>query len=146
MTLDELGARILQDYKDIVTSKGKIASGGLLNATYDVEVDDGTYRVFLNVPYYYDYVENGRGPGKFPPVDKIKKWIEIKPIVPYSDKYGKVPTTNQLAFLISRKISEEGIPPVPLLKETLENQSKSAIDEFVSSLMEEIANQVFESE
>lgn len=46
----------------------------------------------------------------WPPVDAIKSWIERKNIQPYQDARGKLPTINQLAYLISRKISIHGTP------------------------------------
>jgi len=47
-------------------------------------------------------LETGRKPGKFPPVDSIRKWIVDKGIVP------KGISVDSLAFLIGRKIAREG--------------------------------------
>lgn len=50
---------------------------------------------------YTEFLVDGRKPGKFPPIDMIKKWIVDKGI--QSDI-----SINSLAFLIARKISREG--------------------------------------
>ena len=50
---------------------------------------------------YTEYLVDGRGKGKFPPIDKIKQWIKDKGI------QSDIPV-NSLAFLIARKISQEG--------------------------------------
>ena len=70
---------------------------------------------------YWKYVENGRKAGKWPPISAIAKWIEIKPVLPRPMDNGKLPTTQQLAFLISRKIGLEGIAPRPLLQKSVDN-------------------------
>ena len=63
-------------------------------------------------------MENGRQPGKFPPLDVIKQWIQIKPVIP-NIRNGKLPTLDQLTFLISRSIARNGIPPKNYLASTL---------------------------
>lgn len=50
---------------------------------------------------YFTVLETGRKPGKRPPIDVIEKWIKDKPIA--SDI-----SPRSLAFLIARKIGEEG--------------------------------------
>ena len=50
---------------------------------------------------YTEYLEDGRKPGGFPPVDAIKKWIQDKGI------QSELPI-NSLAYLIGRKIAKEG--------------------------------------
>lgn len=51
---------------------------------------------------YTEQLVNGRKPGKFPPVKMIEKWIYDKGITPEGIKI------SSLAFLIARKIAEEG--------------------------------------
>lgn len=52
-----------------------------------------------------------KGPRKFPPPDAIKGWILKNNINPRANANGKLPSIDQLAFLIGRKISREGTPP-----------------------------------
>ena len=77
------------------------------------------YIITLTLPEYARYVEYGRKPGKFPPVDKIKEWIRVRRILPTPLANGKLPTENQLAYLISRKISLKGTKPTHLLENTM---------------------------
>lgn len=65
------------------------------------------YEVKMSLLDYWKHVENGTPP-HFPPLSAIKRWVEIKPVVPKPDARGKVPTTAQLAYLIARKISIVG--------------------------------------
>jgi hypothetical protein len=46
------------------------------------------------LPEYWKYVEDGRKSGKYPPLETIKKWIEVKPVLPRPLANGKLPTTN----------------------------------------------------
>tara|TARA_B110000285_G_scaffold132446_1_gene148655 strand:- start:751 stop:1311 length:561 start_codon:yes stop_codon:yes gene_type:complete len=64
---------------------------------------------------YVEYVEDGRRPGKQPPMSDILKWVRIKPLKPRDLKTGKFLTANlktlkQIAYLIARKIGKYGTP------------------------------------
>lgn len=75
---------------------------------YIIPDSDGVdYSVSISLHPYWRYVEFGRGPGKFPPVSAMTSYVQLKPVLkrPYK---GKLPTDNQLAFLIGRKIAREG--------------------------------------
>ena len=63
---------------------------------------------------YFLARENGRRPGKQPPVSAILDWMRIKPIKLRDKESGKFkkPTEalkKQVAFLIARKIGKQGI-------------------------------------
>lgn len=139
MTLDELGKIIYDNLIKEIDSNNKVASGNLRNLTsYEVEINSGHYIIYMNMPAYWKYVEYGRRPGKMPPRKAIEDWIRIKPLVPTA-RGGKVPTTEQLAFLIQRKIGREGIPPTPILSNAVHN-SEQDINEFVKTIEDEIIN------
>ena len=95
----------------------------------------------LSLVDYWKYVENGRRAGKFPPPDKIKRWIEIKPVLPRPFN-GKLPTIDQLTYLICRKIKLDGIKPRPLLKETLEEINKEYEDKISEALTQDLENEL----
>ena len=93
------------------------ASGRLFDSVRSIiQVDENYIVVFLNLEDYWKYLEDGRAPGRFPPVDRIREWIRVKPIVPYPDSRGRVPSPDQLAFLIGRSIAENGIEGKHLLE------------------------------
>jgi len=114
-------ARAIEDrYKTNLANSGRRASGDLISSVNTkVIVNDNEYSIELQLADYWKYVENGRGAGKFPPVDKILEWIKVKPILPHPDKNGKLPTEKQLAYLIGRKIANEGFEGTNDLEHTL---------------------------
>jgi len=63
---------------------------------------------------YFLARENGRRPGKQPPVSAILEWMRIKPIRLRDKESGKIKKSTeslkkQVAFLIARKIGRDGI-------------------------------------
>lgn len=107
--LEEFAIEVRNKYQDNLIENNRIASGNLLNTVeYKVKSGNNSYSVVLNLQDYWWYVENGRRSGKYPPIDNILNWIKIKPILPKPNDKGKLPTPEQLAFLISRKIADEG--------------------------------------
>ena len=119
-TLDEYAEKAKELYKRKLTDKGINASYKLLNSVETtVKRNDDEFIVSINLEDYWIFVENGRKPGRFPPIDKILEWIRIKPVIPYSDSRGRLPTEEQLAFLIARKIAEQGTEPKNVLAETI---------------------------
>lgn len=144
-TLDEYAQRAEELYKRKLTDKGINASYKLLNSVETVvRRNDDTFTVTINLEPYWYYVENGRGPGKFPPVSKILEWVRIKPVIPYSDSRGRLPTEEQLAFLISRKIAEQGTEGRKVLYETVEELNNYYLPLLKQSLERDFAR--FESE
>lgn len=144
-TLDEYAEKAKELYKRKLTDKGINASYKLLNSVETtVKRGDDTFTVTINLEDYWYYVENGRGPGRFPPIDKILEWVRIKPVIPYSDSRGRIPTEESLAFLISRKIAEQGTEGRHLLYETVEELNNYYLPILKQSLERDFAR--FESE
>lgn len=108
-------------YKSLLIRDNKKATGNLVSSIKPLKIDftnnkmEGT----IDIASYWKYVEYGRRPGKFPPVNKILDWIKVKPVIPRPLNGLKPPTEAQLAFLISRKIAREGIKPGNQYEEAL---------------------------
>ena len=120
--LETYGQVLEEQYREEIARTGAFASGKLFDSVHHiVTVDDHTIDLSLSLEDYWKYVEEGRGPGKFPPLDKIEEWIRIKPVAPYPDSRGRVPSNKQLAFLIGRKIAEEGTEGRHLLDNAIES-------------------------
>lgn len=139
------GEALEEQYREEIANKNAFASGRLFDSVKSIiETDDKAFEVSLSLEEYWKWVENGRGPGKFPPLDKIEEWIRIKPVAPYPDSQGRVPTVKQLAFLIGRKIAEEGTEGQHLLEDALNNTQdwerlmEEAIDMDVAEELDEI--------
>ena len=120
--LETYGQVLEEQYREQIVSTGAFASGKLFDSVHHiVTVEDHTIDLSLSLEDYWKYVEEGRKPGKFPPLDKIEEWIRIKPVAPYPDAKGRVPSNQQLAFLIGRKIAEEGTEGRHLLDNAIES-------------------------
>ena len=119
--LDSFINDFIQTYKGLLIRDNKKASGRLISSLKPVSITytGNKYSAAISIADYWKYVEYGRRPGKFPPVDKILNWIKIKPVLPRPINGAKPPTEPQLAFLISRKIAREGIQPGNQFSEAL---------------------------
>lgn len=137
--LERYAVALRNEYQDNLIRSDRVASGDLLNTVeYEVKDKNGTYTVSLRLQDYWKWVESGR-----PPTQKggngdlrtaILEWIKIKPVLPHTDKNGKLPTPQQLAYLISRKIHNEGYEGTQDLRKATE----SVWDRFVYEIYEAI--------
>lgn len=139
--MEEMAIAIRNEYQDNLIRNDRIASGDLLNnIEYEVTRGDFTYTIYVKMKDYWYFVENGRKAGKMPPIDNILNWIRVKPVLPRPNAKGKLPTPQQLAFLIARKIGEEGTQGTQDLRkatdtiwDTFEDRLYEAIDEDVDA-------------
>lgn len=128
--LAQYAQAIADQYKQNLEDSGRRASGELVSSVNTkVVVDGNEYVIELELQDYWKYVEEGRPAGGFPPVNKILEWIKLKPILPYPDRNGKLPTDNQLAFLIGRKIANEGFEGTYDLERTMDRVDYETIIE-----------------
>ena len=76
----------------------------------------------------------------FPPVSAIMNWISVKPILPRPDASGKMQQLKpkSLAFLIGRKIYEEGIEPHPALATTIQELDRLYKDKIAEALGKDV--------
>ena len=134
--MEEMAIAIRNEYQDNLIRNDRIASGDLLNnIEYEITRGDFTYTIYVKMKDYWYFVENGRKAGKMPPIDNILNWIRVKPVLPRPNAKGKLPTPQQLAFLIARKIGEEGTQGTQDLRkatdtiwDTFEDRLYEAID------------------
>jgi hypothetical protein len=118
-TIQDITNNFVVELKNKLKANDSYASGDLVNSIRGVVKQNGKYIVIsIQLEDYWKYIENGTKP-HWPPVDAIKKWISVKPILPRPLKSGKLPTDNQLAYLIGRKISKVGTKAKPFLKPTI---------------------------
>lgn len=143
--LAQYAQAITDRYKQNLESSGRRASGELISSVNSkVTVNGNEYAIELNLEDYWYYVENGRGAGKFPPPDKILQWIRVKPILPTPMSNGKLPTEKQLAFLIGRKIANEGFEGTHDLDNTMkEVDYEQIIQDALDMDMMEYVDEIF---
>ena len=84
--------------KDVTGHGPSVASGRLVNSV-EIEYHDTGFRILAE--HYIYYLIYGRKPGRFPNITAIRSWIQDRGIK------TELPI-NSLAFLIARKIAEEG--------------------------------------
>ena len=137
----EICNQIADIYRKKMDAAGYDKNGELYNFKWTTEWKDHLFEVYLDLPPYFHFAENGRRPGKMPPVNKILQWIEFKHLVPRSNN-GRVPTTKQLAFAISKHIALHGTEGKHLFEKTLDDPS---LDNLADKLVELITAE-FEKE
>lgn len=120
----EYASTVKEMYRQRLIADDKVASGKLLNSieTY-VTYNNLEYLVTIKAEDYLEYVEYGRRPGKMPPVSKILEWVKVRNIMP-EPRNGKLPTPENLAWAISKKIARDGILPTYSLADTLETVNR----------------------
>lgn len=142
IVLTSLSEELVNAYRRELADYDHNASGKLSEtARYELEVNGEHFQVFFNLQDYYRFLEDGRKSGKFPPQQSIINWINFKGIIPHADSKGRIPTTKQLAFLISRKIANEGTQPQNVLAHALEN-ANPIIDRMVDRIVELIQHDI----
>lgn len=121
IALDSFINDFIQTYKSLLIRDGKKATGNLIKSIrpLDIKYSNNQMTLSISLASYWKYVENGRKPGKFPPINKILNWIKVKPVIPRPMNGLKPPTEPQLAFLIARKIARDGIKPGNQFEEAL---------------------------
>ena len=106
--LQDYGKTLVENYRKGLEDGDHIATGNLYRSVKtEVTLKNQSFILEFIMPDYGEYLEQGTKP-HFPPVSAIEGWIRAKRIAPRRDQQGKLPTEKQLAFLIARKISEEG--------------------------------------
>ena len=70
----------------------------------------------------------------FPPASAILEWIKVKPVLPRPNSNGKLPTQQQLAYMIRWKIGQECIEPYPALATTIQELDALYKDKIAKAL------------
>lgn len=118
--LKEYAAAAEDLYKDNLLADGRVATGELIDSIHaEVVTADRIVAVDLHLADYWKYVEFGTAP-HWPPPGALLRWIEAKPVIPRPDARGRIPTPQQLDYLIRRKISQVGTEGKPTLATTVE--------------------------
>ena len=137
----DICTQICDVYRNKMEQAGYDKNSELYNFKEVIEYKDNLFELSVLVPDYFPYAENGRGPGKMPPVNKILKWIEFKHLVPRSNN-GRVPTTTQLAFAISKHIAKYGTQGKHLIQQTVDETYDNLVDRLVEAIADKIENEL----
>ncbi len=109
--IEKFGKEIIVDLVFELLNKDAKASSTLINSL-DFELSFAVNQIVLSITAedYFRYIDEGRKPGKTPPVSKIIEWTKYKNI------------DSKLAFPIARKIGKFGIQPRNILLEIIKEQ------------------------
>ena len=121
--LDDFTKDVAETYRSLLLRDGKNATGELISSIKPMtpELVDGAFECSLSLAPHWKYVENGRRPGKFPPIDNILEWVKVKPELARPNRLDrKELAPKQLAFLVARKIATKGIQPGNQLEEAID--------------------------
>lgn len=152
--LEQFGKELVEVYIRNLDERSIHATHSLADSVR-YEVTDGKQWIGVDISLldYWKNIEYGRKAGKFPPLQSIEAWIKVKGIQPMTRTQssvkrwtqhrgrlrrndGRIPSVKSLAYLIGRKIAEEGIQPRPILTTAIDDVYKrfqEAIDEAVTA-------------
>ena len=142
--LNSFAQTIVNRYREHIS---EYASGKLYKTiNFEITKWSSNYIVTINLEDYWKFIEKGRRAGaKMPPVSAIENWIKIRKIIPrpVTLKSGKqrVPTVQQLAYVIARSIARNGIAARPFMRESIDQ----TVEDFKSKLTAAIREDVIDN-
>lgn len=140
--LNDFGKELADKNKRNLVNDDAVASGKLLNSIrYIFNKNNTSFEISMEMAEYWKYVENGRKSGKFPPISAIMEWVKVKRVIPRPYN-GKLPTENQLAFLIARSISKKGIRPRPIFNDSLDDVMNDFENGLEDAFTKDIENEI----
>src|SRR5690625_2671987 len=111
LALSQVGEQIVEDIREHLRS-----SKGSTKVSDTIEFRVNGYQVTVLAEDYLKYIDEGRSPGTFPPVQDIKRWVQNKGIQPVNM------SLDQLTYVISRSIAEKGIQPANVIQRSEERR------------------------
>jgi hypothetical protein len=81
---------------------------------------------------YLKFVDEGRSPGKFPPIDAIKDWVGTKGI------------DESAAWPIAHKIFKFGIEPKNILDDLIRRSQDNLLREFDTKLIDSVGDDIID--
>lgn len=129
-------AQFGEDYVRVLIKElqaaGKSASGKLMRSIdYRLSDEADAIHFIFDAEDYFNYVDEGRKPGSYPPIQDIAKWARIKGL-------GK-----SAAFPIARSIYKFGIKPANIFKKADAKAMNGKIfDDLESNIGENVENEI----
>ena len=136
--LEKYKNTIVAELKNRIGSDGKIATGDLQKSISGI-VEGQSISIFASEYWYV--VNYGRKPGKkMPPIRPIMDWMKIKGIETY--KQNKKKGNRTLAWVIAKKIGEEGIQGTNFFWETVNSIVPLITKDIEDSYLKDINDQI----
>lgn len=139
LVLDNIARKILKEYKSNL-----VGTNIAKTVKYKVTNNTDKYEIIFDLEAYYINIEEGRKKGKFPNINAIRKWIDVKKILPKPSN-GKAINKDQLTFLIARKIKNNGIKKRPYLAKAIKHNynNKSVLTKISDALINTLQNDIY---
>ena len=123
--LREFGSDYVKLLTVFLKKANKSSTGALLNSiAFKLQPDANQIKIIVESNDYLTYVDKGRRPGSFPPIQAISRWASVRGI----------PQTA--VFPIARSIFKFGIEPTNVIQKTI---SELEGPSFVKRYEEEVA-------
>ena len=133
----KLGEEYVAELQIQLVRANKNSSGKLYDSLQStIKITNQGIQLLLKDNGILKFVDQGRRPGKQPPVQAIRKWIDQKGMSIQGDK-------DEAAFCIARSIGEKGIKPTNIIRKAkrniLEGDSfKELTEGFSKDLLKEV--------
>lgn len=135
-------------YKEHLEKDNRLASKQLYNSVKAVPsnivftTNNGTdsFEIYLQMEDYWKYVEHDTVP-HWPPVNKLLDWVKVKRgslLQRFQGNGKRLPTDNQLAYLVGRKISKFGTTGKPDLQMTIDEANKYWVDAIGQAIAQDV--------
>lgn len=109
--LEHSGEEFINSYRELLNKENINTTGNLSNSlSVTTQEQSDNWSVWLSIADYYEYIENGRLPGKQPPIALIENWIKNK----------HLPLERNLSWAIAKSIAKKGIPGKHILERSLD--------------------------
>ena len=143
--IEILGEELVNKLREALRNANKNSSGNLIKSV-DYKIIKQADETILQIlaADYLEYVDEGRKPGKFPPLKALDKWIVRRGIAP-RDKKGKFISRASVKFLIARSIGKNGIKGIHVVRKTIEevySKKQELITEAVSTDIETMIDKI----
>lgn len=114
--LERAADNITEEMKAIIKLNGAMATGTLYNQVRaNVQESNNTYRITISYPFYGKFIDEGRNPGKMPPINDIREWTRLKGI------------PESAAFPIAKSIGEKGFKGINFTRVIYDKENKDAL-------------------
>lgn len=121
LAIEIFGQEWVNEIANQLTIADKVASSKLIRSLGSKvrESSNGQYTIRLLAANHFQYVDSGRSPGTFPPLQAISRWVELKGI------------SQDAVFPIMKSIQENGIAPANITIKSIQAMEQSrAITKF----------------
>lgn len=141
-------------YKEHLKDSDRVATGQLYNSikavpsniVFTTTNETDTFEIYLQMEDYWKYVEADTKP-HWPPVDKILQWVKVKRsslLQRFKGNGKRLPTDNQLAYLVGRKISKFGTTGKPDLQMTINEANKYWVNKIGEAIAKDVNDMAVE--